>query len=59
MQEKSKEEKHLEKMIRKTGREIYRLRKTKASKGGLDKHSFRWVLFLLWLEFELYFCCLI
>ena len=37
---KSKDERQLEKMIRKTGREIHRLRKAKLGFGELDKHMF-------------------
>ena len=41
LQTKSREERHLEKMIKKTGREIYRLRKAKIGLGELDKHRFQ------------------
>ena len=40
LQTKSREERHLEKMIKKTGREIHRLRKAKLGLGELDKHRF-------------------
>ena len=38
---KSREERRVEKMIRKTGRDIYRLRKAKLSRGQVDTHSFK------------------
>ena len=41
MQSKSKEERQLEKMIRKTGKEIHKLRKAKLGLGEPDKHMFR------------------
>lgn len=39
--QKSKEERRVEKMLRKTGRDIYRLRKTRVARGQMDAHSFR------------------
>lgn len=41
LQSKSKEERQLEKMIKKTGREIHKLRKAKLGPGELDKHMFQ------------------
>jgi len=41
LQNKTKEEKQLEKMIRKTGKEIHRLRKAKLGQNELDKHMFQ------------------
>merc|ERR1719412_2786173 len=41
LQCKSKEERQLEKMIKKTGREIHKLRKAKLGPGELDKHMFQ------------------
>ena len=38
---KSHEEKRVEKMIRKTGRDIYKLRKTRVARGEMDVHSFK------------------
>ena len=38
---KSREERRVEKMIRKTGRDIYKLRKTRVARGELDVHSFK------------------
>ena len=38
---KSYEERRVEKMIRKTGRDIYKLRKTRVARGQLDVHSFK------------------
>ena len=40
LQNKTKEERQLEKMIRKTGKEIHRLRKAKLGQNELDKHMF-------------------
>lgn len=41
----TREDRRVEKMLRRTGREIYRLRKSKtASKGQPDVHAFRWDL---------------
>merc|ERR1712223_1039422 len=41
LQCKSKEERQLEKMIKRTGREIHKLRKAKLGPGELDKHVFQ------------------
>ena len=41
LQCKSKEERQLEKMIKRTGREIHKLRKAKLGPGELDKHMFQ------------------
>lgn len=41
LQSKSKEERQLEKMIKKTGREIHRLRKAKLGMNELDRHMFQ------------------
>lgn len=39
---RTKEDRHIEKMLQKTGKDIYKLRKTKtASKGQLDVHAFK------------------
>jgi len=38
---KSHEERRVEKMIRKTGRDIYKLRKTRVARGEMDVHSFK------------------
>merc|ERR1719384_907101 len=38
---KSREERRVEKMIRKTGRDIYKLRKTRVARGEMDVHSFK------------------
>ena len=38
---KSHEERKVEKMIRKTGRDIYKLRKTRVARGEMDVHSFK------------------
>jgi len=38
---KSSEEKRMEKLLRKTAKEVYKLRKTKTSKGQLDVQSFK------------------
>merc|ERR1719273_1665524 len=38
---KSHEERRVEKMIRKTGRDIYKLRKTRVARGQMDVHSFK------------------
>ena len=40
-EEKTTEERKLEKLVRRTSREIYRLRKSKAGKGQLDVISFK------------------
>jgi len=39
--QKSYEEKRMEKILRKTSKEIYKLRKTKSIKGQIDVHSFK------------------
>ena len=41
--QKSYEEKRMEKLLRKTAKEIYKLRKTKSIKGQLDVQSFKYV----------------
>ena len=43
-EEKTIEERKLEKLVRRTSREIYRLRKSKAGKGQLDVISFKYVV---------------
>ena len=42
--QKSYEEKRMEKLLRKTAKEIYKLRKTKSIKGQLDVQSFKYVV---------------
>eukprot|EP00096_Caligus_rogercresseyi_P009991 TRINITY_DN3507_c0_g1_i1.p1 TRINITY_DN3507_c0_g1~~TRINITY_DN3507_c0_g1_i1.p1 ORF type:complete len:1225 (-),score=456.01 TRINITY_DN3507_c0_g1_i1:489-4163(-) len=39
--QKSSEDRKFEKMVRKSGRDIYKLRKTRTPKGKLDVHSFK------------------
>ena len=41
LQNKTKEERKLESMIKKTGKEIHRLRKAKLGQNELDKHMFQ------------------
>ena len=53
--QKSYEEKRMEKLLRKTAKEIYKLRKTKSIKGQLDVQSFKYVvkkksLYLVYLQ---------
>jgi hypothetical protein len=43
--EKSPEERRMERLLRRTAREIYKLRKTRTNKGQLDVQSFRFVLY--------------
>jgi hypothetical protein len=45
--EKSPEERRMERLLRRTAREIYKLRKTRTNKGQLDVQSFRFVLYYL------------
>jgi hypothetical protein len=40
--EKSPEERRMERLLRRTAREIYKLRKTRTNKGQLDVQSFRY-----------------
>jgi protein KIBRA len=45
--EKSPEERRMERLLRRTAREIYKLRKTRTNKGQLDVQSFRFGLYYL------------
>jgi protein KIBRA len=45
--EKSPEERRMERLLRRTAREIYKLRKTRTNKGQLDVQSFRLGLYYL------------
>jgi hypothetical protein len=45
--EKSPEERRMERLLRRTAREIYKLRKTRTNKGQLDVQSFRFGFYYL------------
>lgn len=55
---KSAEDKRVEKMLKKTSKEIYKLRKTKAGKGKPDIISFKYVYFICIFQYLIYLKCL-